>query len=92
MNRDATYSVTLSGYELMTLQAGLKAYLRAFAEHRELGGGATHPVEEWQRLQRHVGELIWRLEDAGAESSGRVIHSDEAVEPRGDEQQAGGAD
>lgn len=86
MDPAATYSVTLSGYDLMTLRAGLKAYLRAFAEHRELDGGATHPDDEWQRLQRHVGELIWRLEDAGAESGTLVNHSDEAVEPRGEEQ------
>lgn len=86
MHPDATYSVALSGYDLMTLRAGLKAYLRAFQEHRQLDEGTTHPDDEWQRLQRRVGELIWRLEDAGAESGTPVIHSDEAVEPRGEEQ------
>ena len=45
-------------------------------------GGATHPEGEWQRFQRHVGGLLWRLEEAGAEPGATVIHSEEAVDPR----------
>lgn len=74
--------VELSGYDLMTLGAGLKSYLRTFGEHREVDEGATHPEGEWQRFQRHVGELIWRLEEAGVEPGTTVIHSEEAVDPR----------
>ncbi|WNV74266.1 hypothetical protein [Geodermatophilus sp. DSM 44513] len=86
MNPDAAYDVKLSGYDLIMLLAGLKAYLQAFAQHRELDGGTTHPDDQWRHLQRHVGELIWRLEDAGAGPDTLVIHSDEAVEPRTEEQ------
>ena len=85
MNLEATRSVELSGYDLMTLRAALKAYPRAFGRHRQLDGGTTHSDDEWQRLQRHVGQLIWRLEEAGVEPGGTVIHSAEAVDPHDSE-------
>lgn len=85
MDLDSTHSMELSGYDLMTLRAGLKAYLRAFGEHRQLDGGSTHPDDEWQQLQRHVGELVWRLEEAGVEPGTTVIHSAEAVDPNDSE-------
>ena len=77
-----THSVELSSADLMTLRAGLSAYLREFARHWELDGGATHPAEEWQQVQRHVGELMWRLEEAGVSPDPMIVHSAEAVEPR----------
>ena len=77
-----THSVELSSADLMTLRAGLNAYLREFARHRDLDGCATHPEDEWQQVQRHVGELIWRLEEAGVQPDTRIVHSTEAVEPR----------
>lgn len=79
---DATRSLELSGYDLGLLRAGLRAYLHAFREHRYLDGGATHPEDEWRRFQRQVGELIWRLEEAGAPPGATLIHSEEAVDPR----------
>ena len=82
MDLYTTRPVELSGYDLMTLRAGLKAYLRAFREHREVDESAAHPKDEWQRFQRHVGELIWRLEEAGVEPGTTVTHSEEAVDPR----------
>ena len=82
MEMGETHSVELSTADLMTIRAGLNAYLRAFARHRELDGGATHPDEEWQQVQRHVGELIWRLEEAGVSPDTMIVHSEEAVEPR----------
>jgi hypothetical protein len=85
MDPGTTYSMTLSSYDLIMLRAGLKAYLRAFAGHRNFDGGGTHPDDEWQQLQRRVGELIWRLEGAGAESGALVSHSDEAFEPSREE-------
>ena len=78
---DATRGVELSGYDLGLLRAGLRAYLQAFREHRDLDGGATHPEAEWRRLQRQVGELIWRLEDAGAPPGTTLMHSEDAVDP-----------
>ena len=81
MDLDETRDVALSGRDLMMLRAGLSAYLAAFKVHREIDGGASHPEDQWQQLQRQVGELIWRLEKAGVESGTRLIHSDEAVEP-----------
>ena len=81
MDLDAAHAMQLSGHELMLLRAGLKAHLRAFGEHRELDRGASHPEEEWQRLQRQIGELIWRLEEAGAPPGTTLIHSEEAVDP-----------
>ena len=81
MDLDTTSNVTLSGRDLMMLRAGLSAYLAAFKVHREIDGGASHPDDQWQQLQRQVGELIWRLEVAGVDPGVRLIHSDEAVEP-----------
>ncbi len=65
----------------MLLRAGLRAYLEQFAAHRALDGGASHPPKEWAALRRRVGELIWKLEVAGAPPGARIIHSDEAVDP-----------
>jgi hypothetical protein len=80
MRLEDTHSVDLSGFDLMTLRAALRGYLRAFEEHRGLDDEFTHPDDEWQRLQRQVGELIWRLEDVGVPSGATVIHSAEAVD------------
>lgn len=82
MGMGETRSVELSGADLMTLRAGLSAYLGEFARHRELDGGAAHPEEEWQQVQRQVGELIRRLEEAGVSPATMIVHSEEAVEPR----------
>lgn len=73
--------VPLTTADLMTLQAGLTAYLREFARHRAEDGGATHPEEEWQALKREVGQLLWRLEEAGVPRGWQIEHSDEAVPP-----------
>jgi hypothetical protein len=81
MDLDATHSVELSGSDLMTLRAGLRAYLRAFEQHREGDQRGSHPDAEWERFQRHVGELIWRLEEVGVDRGTTVVHSAEAVEP-----------
>jgi hypothetical protein len=81
METGETHSLELSSADLMTLRAGLRAYLREFARHRELDGGATHPEEEWQQVQRQVGELIWRLEEAGVSPDTMIVHSEEAVKP-----------
>ncbi|WP_155855463.1 hypothetical protein [Actinotalea ferrariae] len=74
-------TITVTRGELMLLTAGLTAYLTAFARHRDEDGGASHPEEEWVELQRRTGELIWRLEEAGAPPGSHIIHSAEAVEP-----------
>lgn len=79
LSDEATITVTRG--ELMLLTAGLKAYLTAFARHREEDGGASHPGEEWVELQRRTGVLIWQLEEAGVPPGTRIIHSAEAVEP-----------
>ncbi|WP_225753362.1 hypothetical protein [Actinotalea sp. Marseille-Q4924] len=78
---DEAATITVTRAELMLLTAGLKAYLTAFAHHREEDGGASHPEAEWVELQRRTGELIWRLEEAGVPPGTRIIHSAEAVEP-----------
>jgi hypothetical protein len=80
---NAIHSVELSGHDLMMLRAGLKAYLQAFEQHRQADEGVTHPDDEWRRLQRQVGHLLWRLEEAGVETGTTVVHSDEAVDPGG---------
>lgn len=82
MEPDATYDITLSSDDLMAMRAGLTSYLQAYDEHRALDRGATHPDEERAQLRRHVGELIWRLENAEGKSGTVVAHSDEAVDPR----------
>lgn len=81
MDIDAPHQVTLTGRELMLLRAGLKAYLTSFDAHRALDGGATHPEAQWREVHRTIGELIWRLEEAGVEPGTRLHHSAEAVEP-----------
>jgi hypothetical protein len=58
------HQLTLTTRELMTLRAGLTAYLREFAAHRALDGGATHPEDEWLASKKDVGQLLWRLEEA----------------------------
>lgn len=65
----------------MTLRVGLTSYLREFASHRAEDGGATHPEEEWQALKREVGQLLWKLEEAGAPPGASIVHSEEAVRP-----------
>ncbi len=82
MDADTTHSVELSGRDLMVLRAGLTALLEAFGHHRRVDGGVSHPDDEWRRLQRQVGELVWRLEEAGVEPGTTVVHSDGAVDPR----------
>ena len=73
--------VRLTSEDLMTLRGGLTSYLREFARHRAEDGGATHPEEEWQALKREVGQLLWKLEEAGAPPGERIVHSEEAVRP-----------
>lgn len=65
----------------MTLRVGLTSYLREFARHRAEDGGGTHPEEEWQALKREVGQLLWKLEEAGAQPGASIVHSEEAVRP-----------
>lgn len=79
--RPSNIGVDLSAEDLMLLRAGLRAYLRQFASHREVDGGASHPPQEWAALQRCVGELIWKLEVAGAPPGARIDHSHKAVDP-----------
>jgi hypothetical protein len=81
MDLHASRSVELPGYDLGLRRAGLRAYLREFDEDRQLDDGATHPEERWQRLQRDVGQLIWRLEEVGKPPGTTLIHSEEAVAP-----------
>ncbi|WNB84703.1 hypothetical protein [Cellulomonas sp. ATA003] len=78
---DEAATITVTRGELMMLRAGLKAYLTTFGRHREEDGGASHAGAEWLELQRRTGELIWRLEEAGAPPGARIIHSPEAVKP-----------
>lgn len=75
--------VPLTTGDLMTLRAGLSAYLREFDRHRAEDGGATHPEEEWRALQQEVGLLLWRLEEAGLPPGSQIEHSDDAVQPEG---------
>jgi hypothetical protein len=81
MDLHATHSVELSASDLGLLRAGLRAYLREFGQHRQLDDGATHPEEQWQRLQRDVGQLVRRLEEVGRALGTMLIHSEEAVAP-----------
>lgn len=81
MNLDDEHIVPLTTYELMTLRAGLTAYLREFARHRAEDDGATHPEDEWEAMKREVGQLLWRLEEASHPPGSDIIHSDEAVRP-----------
>ena len=65
----------------MLCRAGLSAYLKAFDEHRRVDGGLSHPDEQWLTTRRQIGQLIWRLEEAGVEPGTRLIHSADAVQP-----------
>jgi hypothetical protein len=81
MDIDAQHQVTLTKRELMLLRAGLKAYLTSFDAHRALDDGQSHPEAQWREVQRTIGELIWRLEEAGVEPGTTLHHSAEAVNP-----------
>ena len=81
MDLDRQHSVSLSGRELMLLGAGLKAYLNVFNAHRAQDAGASHPEGQWAELQNDVGRLLWRLEEAGADTKALVEHSPEAIDP-----------
>ena len=83
MRLDDEHLVPLSASDLMTLRAGLTAYLREFARHRAEDGGATHPEEEWEAMKREVGQLLWRLEEATLPPGAEIEHSEEAVRPDG---------
>ena len=83
MRLDDEHLVPLTTRELLTLRAGLTAYLREFARHRAEDGGATHPEEEWEAMKREVGQLLWRLEEAAVPPDSDIEHSDEAVRPDG---------
>lgn len=73
--------VRLTTEDLMTLRAGLSAYLREFARHRAEDDGATHPEDEWEAMKREVGQLLWRLEEASLPPGSDITHSAEAVPP-----------
>lgn len=81
MNLDDERDVRLSGRDLMLCRAGLSAYLKAFDEHRRVDGGTSHPDEQGLAVRRQIGQLIWRLEEAGVEPGTRLIHSNDAVQP-----------
>lgn len=71
----------LTNEDLMTLRVGLTSYLREFARHRAEDGGVTHPEDEWEAHRREVGQLLWKLEEAGAPAGARIVHSEDAVRP-----------
>ena len=77
---DAPVPVQLSRRDLMLLRSGLRAYLQSFARHRDADTDG-HPGAEWQQLQRRVGQLLWRLEEAEAPAGAAVVHSEDAVAP-----------
>ena len=79
------HDLSLSGRDLMLLRAGLRAYLQSFEAHAAEDGHASHDLSEVAALRRAVGELIWRLEEAGAPPGARVKHSKEAFEPSNSE-------
>ena len=81
MHLDDQHSMSLSGRELMMLRAGLKAYMNYFDAHRAEDAGASHPESQWVELQKDVGRLLWRLEEAGAGPQALVEHSPEAIDP-----------
>ena len=81
MRIDDEHLVQLTTGELMTLRAGLTSYLREFARPRAEDDGASHPEAEWQAMQREVGQLLWRLEEASLPPGSDIEHSDEAVRP-----------
>ncbi|GAA2724629.1 hypothetical protein GCM10009866_18290 [Cellulomonas aerilata] len=65
----------------MLLRSGLRAYLQQFEAHAAEDAYASHNPDQVSALRQTVGELIWRLEDAGAPPGARVVHSKEALEP-----------
>lgn len=81
MDVDDEHLVRLTTDDLMTLMAGLVAYLRDFSRHRAEDGGATHSEEEWEAMKRDVGRLLWRLEEAAAPPGAKIEHREEAVPP-----------
>lgn len=81
MRIEDQHLVPLTTGELMTLRAGLTAYLREFARHRADDVSATHPEEDWEAMKREVGQLLWRLEEASLPPGSDIEHSDEAVRP-----------
>jgi hypothetical protein len=83
MAPDEQHDLRLSTWEVMTLRAGLSAYLREFAAHRAEDDGASHPEAEWSDLKKHVGQLLWRLEEATKPPGAKIVHSEDAVEPDG---------
>lgn len=90
---DQPVDVELTVRDVMMLGAGLRSYLLSWQQHVDEDGGAAHPEDENAEVHRQVGELIWRLECAGAPPGARIEHSAEAVEPSGPYGQpnAGGA-
>lgn len=80
MRLEDQHSLSLSQRELMMLGAGLKAYLQAFAAHREEDCGASHSEDEWKAIEKDVGRLLWRVEATMA-GQADVEHSPEAVDP-----------
>ena len=81
LERNGQHQLWLSTDDIMTLRVGLTAYLRDFAAHRAVDGGATHPEKEWQALKKEVGQRLWRLEDATRHPGDAIIHSEDAVKP-----------
>jgi hypothetical protein len=81
VERDDQHQLWLSTDDIMTMRVGLTAYLREFARHRAEDGGATHPEAEWQALQREVGQLLSKMEEATASPSAHASHSEDAVRP-----------
>ena len=64
----------------MLLRAGLSAYLHAFEAHAAEDAHLTHDSDQVSSVRRTVGQLLWRLEEAGAQGAS-IQHSQEAVEP-----------
>ena len=80
---DDPVDIRVTVADVMLLRAGLHQYLLHWQRHVQEDGGATHSEVEHAELRNRVGELIWRLERAGAPPNSRVRHSDEAVRPAG---------
>lgn len=78
---DDRYVVQASGADLMLLRAGLRAYLQTFEAHAAADDYASHDHEQVSTVRQQVGELIGRLENAGAPPGARVEQGEEAVEP-----------
>ncbi len=82
MGRHDQHHFSFSTDEILTLRVGLTAYLHAFVEHGAADGGATHADAERQALQREVGQLLSKLEQAMASPGAHVIHNEDTVRPR----------